>query len=257
MSKTAQASFAEGMAKDEAELESLEAEQRQDKRELAMYKNKDDMLAEFNKALKLLSLNRKAAKTKFDQATAAANTTTFKKTLQMEIKAALENLPFNERKRILDTVFNREAGGKIFIRPVTGWDLVDDPENHSRKVLNKPIKGEYQYEMDFKLDLNRIIALINSLNNIDLLIEDAYCHLRQGILVTVIVAEHTVYRDAGVIQLLQHKRRDKVPAMNEKSGLAFFDNLHRLAQVPDVIMAVTHDGYYHRFLPSIENKLIR
>ena len=174
LSKTAKESFAEGINKDEAELNSLKADHREDKQELGVYKNKTDMLAEFNKALSSLKLNTKAAKTKFDQAVAAAHITTFKKTVQMEIKSALQGLPFKDRKRILETVFAPEIGSKIFIRPVTPADFVEEPEKLSPEVLNKPVKGEYQYELDFKLDLNRIIGLINSLNNKELLIKDDF-----------------------------------------------------------------------------------
>lgn len=129
-------------------------------------------MAEFKKALASLKINRRGAKTKYDDLVADTKIQIFKRTVQEEIKAALQNLPFKEKKRILEAVFSPDAGGKIFIRPVTGADLVDDPENYSPEALNRPIKGEFQYTMDFQIDLNRAIGLINSLNNKDLLIKD-------------------------------------------------------------------------------------
>jgi hypothetical protein len=42
---------------------------------------------------------------------------------------------------------------------------------------------------------------------------------------------------------------DKAKSMNNETGLIVFDNLYCLSQVPDIVMAVTHNCYDHKLLP--------
>jgi len=71
-----------------------------------------------------------------------------------ELSTFLYNLPFQEKKRIVESIISPENGGKILLRRCNDIELGEE---------------ELTIDMDFNIDLNRIEALINSLNKNELL----------------------------------------------------------------------------------------
>jgi len=82
-------------------------------------------------------------------------------------------LPFKEKKRILEAVVSPATGGKITVRYGTEADYIGEEESF-RKISNeeahKPRPDlDLFIEMQFDMDINRIEAVISSLNNKELL----------------------------------------------------------------------------------------
>jgi hypothetical protein len=72
----------------------------------------------------------------------------------------LWNLPFKEKRRVLEAVVQPETGGKITVRNVMRSDIVDVPVKNEKPVNDK----EPIIELDFTIDINRLEQLINGLN---------------------------------------------------------------------------------------------
>jgi site-specific DNA recombinase len=87
-----------------------------------------------------------------------------------QFKEFLYNLPLKEKKRILEAVVSPEAGGKCIIRHVTPFDFEDDIEDIPQDDLHKPLWNRNPLiDCQFNVDLNKIEALISSLNGRELL----------------------------------------------------------------------------------------
>lgn len=84
----------------------------------------------------------------------------------------LENLPFADKRRIVDAIVSPEQGGKIqigYVRPSDFLD-VDDMTGMSDEEKNRPLKDRPHCVVgDFSIDINRLQAVLNSLNNSALL----------------------------------------------------------------------------------------
>ena len=87
-----------------------------------------------------------------------------------QFKEFLYNLPLKEKKRILEAVVSTEAGGKCIIRHVTPFDFEDDIKDILQDDLHKPLLNRNPLiDCQFNVDLNKIEALISSLNGRELL----------------------------------------------------------------------------------------
>lgn len=72
----------------------------------------------------------------------------------------LWNLPFKEKRRVLEAVVQPELGGKITLRNVMTSDIVDAPVKDDKPANERdPV-----IELDFHIDINRLQRLISSLN---------------------------------------------------------------------------------------------
>ena len=90
-----------------------------------------------------------------------------------QFKEFLYNLPFKEKKRILEAVVSSEAGGKCIIRHVTPFDFEDDIASIPEDELHKPLLDRNPLiECQFNIDLNKIEVLISGLTGRELLSSD-------------------------------------------------------------------------------------
>jgi site-specific DNA recombinase len=91
---------------------------------------------------------------------------------QAEFKQFLYDLPFQEKKRIVESVIAPENGGKAIVRYPRADDILDHSEMAKipKEERNKPLtEQEPMVEISFHLDINRIEALISGLNRRELL----------------------------------------------------------------------------------------
>jgi site-specific DNA recombinase len=119
--------------KDEKDFEENKYSLREAEGTLAFTQNKYDRLAEFNEAI-----NQNKAKSAHAWYLAQSQFANF-----------LYDLPFQEKKRIVESVISPENGGRILIRYGT---KAEESE------------GELLFEMNFGMDLNRIETLITGIN---------------------------------------------------------------------------------------------
>ena len=146
------AKYLEKKKKDDKIYERILADIRAAKSELNLAQNKTERLTEFESAFKKASLRKK-----FGLA--------FRR--EGHLKKYLYELPFNEKKRILEGVISPETDGKCRIRYVTPDDFMDDRINTtmSKEERIQPLKNyDPIIEMDFGLDMDKIETLINGLN---------------------------------------------------------------------------------------------
>lgn len=127
------------LQKDEKDFDENQSALREAEGALAFSQNKYDRLTEFNKAMNSGS-KYKAACAWFSS--------------QSEFANFILKLPFQEKKRIVESVISPANGGKILIKYGT---KAEDNE------------GEIVLEMNFNMDLNRTEALLNGLNKRELL----------------------------------------------------------------------------------------
>ena len=151
--------FIKGADKDADEFDSLKKKLRKAENEYNSYQNKTDRLAKFEKALKNSNYF-----TISDVVTP----------IKGELLHFLDNLPFNEKKRIVEAVIAPENGGKCKVRYQRGVDYMDFHEfaDYSNEELNEPQMDrdrEPVIEMHFEMDLDRVEALITNLDRKKLL----------------------------------------------------------------------------------------
>jgi len=138
------------------ELKALKKRLKEAEFEYNSYQNKADRRAQYKNAMK------KAANI-WDKQEISSST-------QGEFIKFIYDLPFKEKQRIIEAVIAPENGGRCFLRYQTPNDLVDYPHIIDKKLANKPLKDlKSVIDMDFKIDLDRIEALITGLNKKDLL----------------------------------------------------------------------------------------
>jgi site-specific DNA recombinase len=147
-------------SKDEAEYAENSDKLKNMELEFNFVKNKVDRLAAFEKAF-TTSNKRNLMKTHF---------TTVK-----QFSDFLHNLPFNEKKRLLEAVVSVETGGKCLVRHATLIDILDDDEIRKipKKQLHEPLLDRDPIvECFFNIDFNQIESLISGLNRSELLCSD-------------------------------------------------------------------------------------
>ncbi len=145
-------------SQDEAEYAENVTKLKNAEYELNFLQNKIDRFAEFEKAF--APSNKKSMIKKYFV------------TLQ-QFREFLYNLPFREKKRLIEAVVSVETGGKCLLRHVTLFDFVDDIGNVPEKQLHEPLIDKYPIiECIFNIDLNRIESLISGLNRSELLCSD-------------------------------------------------------------------------------------
>ena len=91
---------------------------------------------------------------------------------QGEFKKYLYDLPFQEKKRIVESVIAPENGGKAIVRYPRADDILDHSEiaKMPKEERNKPLtEQDPMVEISFHLDINRIEALISGLNRREIL----------------------------------------------------------------------------------------
>jgi hypothetical protein len=85
----------------------------------------------------------------------------------------LYNLPFSEKKRLVEAVISVETGGKCSVRYVTPFDIAENINDVPREQLHEPLLDRDPIvEGLFNIDLNRIEALISGLNKKELFCSD-------------------------------------------------------------------------------------
>lgn len=128
---------------------------KQAERELDFIETKADRLKEFKEAISQSS--RRGRMNKYFRT-------------EGQFKEFLYNLPFKEKKRILEAVVSPEAGGKCIIRHVTPFDFEDDIVDIPMSDLHKPLLDRNPFiDCQFNIDVNKIEALISGLNGRELL----------------------------------------------------------------------------------------
>lgn len=109
----------------------------------------------------------------FEKAYAPSNKRAMMKQYFASLKQFTEflyDLPFKEKKRLVEAVVSVETGGKCLLRYVTLFDIVDDISNIPEEQLHEPLLDKDPIiECLFNIDLNRIEALISGLNRCELL----------------------------------------------------------------------------------------
>ena len=63
--------------------------------------------------------------------------------------------------------------------------------------------------------------------------------------VAVVVAKYAMHRNAGLFKFNIHQRGDKMTTVDDQFALFGFDGFNCLSKVPDIVVAVTHDGDVH------------
>ena len=152
--------------RDERQLQEIENELSKAQAEFDAIKNKTDRLAEFEKMMRTKDKRQKMGN-KF-------------KTVA-ELKGFLYDLPFKEKKRIMEAVVGPENGGKVTIRWQRPDDILDKEElsKLSKKEKRKPLTNlEPMIETEFFLDIDKIQALISGLNKSELSNKHSICHSR-------------------------------------------------------------------------------
>jgi hypothetical protein len=134
------------------ELKDIQRELKQRLEEYNLIRHKTDKLAEFERAMKSLD-GRKRFSLHFKT--------------EALLASFLSNLPFAEKKRILEAVISPETGGKALLRYPCPFDLLDGEELREipKAQWHRPLTEHEPYvELVFELDLNRLEALITGLN---------------------------------------------------------------------------------------------
>jgi hypothetical protein len=148
--------YKEIQSKDEAEYEVNLTNLKNAEFEFNFIQNKVDRLAEFEKAF-ATSNKRNMIKKHFS-------------TLK-QFSEFLYDLPFSEKKRLIEAVISVETGGKCIVRYATPFDIIDDIHDVPKKQLHEPMLDRNPIvECLFNIDLNRIESLINGLNRSKLLL---------------------------------------------------------------------------------------
>jgi site-specific DNA recombinase len=141
---------------DELELSSIRTDLKRVENERKLIHNKVNTLNEFNKALQNTNYWNSS-----DVLTPAKN----------KFIKFINNLPFKEKKRILEAVIAPENRGRCIIRYERPADLIDESEfnNYSEEELTQPLvnRKPFIYE-DFDIDLNRIKKIISGLDRDEL-----------------------------------------------------------------------------------------
>jgi len=147
--------FIKGAEKDANELDSLKKRLRKAEQDYNLYQTKFDRLAQFKKAMKK-SVKAEQLKTRL--------------ATQEEFMQFLYDLPFKEKKRIVEAVIAPENWGRCHLRYQTPDDMTSYYDRISKKLSTMPlIDLEPVIEMDFEMDLDKIEALITGLNRKNLL----------------------------------------------------------------------------------------
>ena len=134
------------MRKTEEELVELRNNLKQAKQELSFAENKLDRLSEFHNSI--------------EQATKRIVFST-----KGKFKTFLDNLPFQEKKRIIEAVVSPELGGKYFVRHPTLADIADNPDDIPKSEFYTPLPERGHILVGtFSIDLNRIQSIISDLN---------------------------------------------------------------------------------------------
>ena len=150
--------YQESQAKDETEYKENLTNLKNAESELKFLQNKVDRLAEFEKT--------------FDPTNKRSMIKKYFATVK-QFSKFLYDLPFKEKKRLIEAVISVETGGKCLLRHVTPFDFVDDINNIPKEQLHEPLLDRYPIvECLFNIDLNRIESLISGLNKSELLCSD-------------------------------------------------------------------------------------
>lgn len=121
------------------------------KKELLFSENKVDYLAEFQRSMESAT-KRGQFGIYFSQ--------------KAKFMAYLYELPFQERKRVVEAVISPATGGKYIVSYPTVGDVVDNIEEVQESEINIPLPNRgHMLVGDFGIDLNRLEAIITSLNN--------------------------------------------------------------------------------------------
>jgi site-specific DNA recombinase len=151
--------FLKDADQDANELDKLKKRLRKAEQDYNLYQNKIDRLTQFKKAM---NKSVKAHQLKPSLGT------------QKEFMQFLYDLPFKEKKRIVEAVIAPENGGRCHLRYQTVDDMASSFDYETFRISKKlsimPLTDlEPVIEMDFEMDLNKIEALITGLNRKNLL----------------------------------------------------------------------------------------
>ncbi len=141
----------------QARYKEIKDQRQRAERELASIDNKINVLASYRQAIQAQAENDNAwvgdeVRGYWDQ-----------------IHAFLNNLPFAEKKRIVDAVVAPHDGGKVTIRYQRPRDYIDFATNEADGLdetdLNEPQERLPKYiDTTFEVDLERVLAVISGLN---------------------------------------------------------------------------------------------
>ena len=147
--------FTDEKNKNQEELDKVKSALKQTENEYNLSHNKIDRYAQFEQAYKNGNFRKRSG--------------TYFKT-QAEFIDFLHDLPFEEKKRILEAVISPETGGRCEVRYQRLIELIDDDVQVSDEVLVKPIMDkEPVVDMNFDVDINRVEGLITGIDNRELL----------------------------------------------------------------------------------------
>jgi hypothetical protein len=151
--------FIKGAEKDANELDSLKKRLRKVEQDYNLFQNKIDRLAQFKKAMKN-TVSAEQLKTRL--------------ATQKEFRRFLYDLPFKEKKRIIEAVIAPENGGGCHLRYQTVDDMASASDYETFRISKKlsimPLTDlEPVIEIDFEMDLDKVQALITGLNRKKLL----------------------------------------------------------------------------------------
>jgi hypothetical protein len=80
-------------------------------------------------------------------------------------KGFLLNLPFADKRKIVESLVEPESGGKMIIRYITPADFVDDLEAVAPEKRYAPMKDQEPYvDWNFRININKVSAIIRGLN---------------------------------------------------------------------------------------------
>ncbi len=145
--------FKQRLKSDSGELKDIQRELKRRVEAFALIRHKTNKLAEFERCMKSLN-RRKGMKLHFKT--------------EAQFAAFLTNLPFAEKKRILEAVISPETGGKAILRYPTPFDILDGEELRKipKEKRHQPLTDHEPFvELVFDLDLDRLENLITSLNH--------------------------------------------------------------------------------------------
>ena len=95
--------------------------------------------------------------------------------VKFAMKRALKDLPFKDKKKLVDAVISPETGGCVYVRELEVHDLID-PTDHNQEEnevipfkppnsnTNKSRGGNFVLDLDFTLEPNRIIEIIQAMD---------------------------------------------------------------------------------------------
>jgi site-specific DNA recombinase len=143
--------------KNEEEWEATQVYLKNAKYELDQSSNKTDRYKAFCEAMKKAKLTERL-KLRFST--------------KVNFSDFMHALPFAEKRRVVETIVSPEQGGKCLVQYIRPTDILDDEElqNVPKEKRHVPLTDREPYpHIDFIFDLDRVEAVISSLNRCNLL----------------------------------------------------------------------------------------